>query len=150
MSAVIKFFDLPGLVRPNLAHPLNTVPYWMAPNLYYGTPHDFNGNAALGLDLRGQPYWINDDSVLQDSKAGFAETNERLWNPYQFDLSLPGGAYDTGSGVMASIDEPFSVEEMERLLRFGDLDASSLPDRIVQLAPLAFVNDPSDPVAAPN
>ncbi|MES1213137.1 MAG: hypothetical protein ABUL64_00985, partial [Singulisphaera sp.] len=43
---------------------------------------------------------------------------------------------------VASVDAPFTAAEIERILRWRDADAVSLPNRLIQLAPLALPLDP--------
>ncbi|MCX7424456.1 MAG: hypothetical protein NTW96_02270 [Planctomycetia bacterium] len=84
----------------------------------YGSPMDLKGTVAVGLDLRGQPLYY---------PTVFA--NMKVDQPYESNLSGPTTA-----------DSPFSVAELERLMRPYDADAGSLPGRIVQLAPTLLSN----------
>ncbi len=93
----------------------------------YATPPDFSARYALGLNALGQPVY-----------EAFAEQGvyNRLISdsPYEIDLSenAPRGFGENGEGV--GIDAPFSLAEMERVLRAYDTDAGSLPSRIWELA----------------
>ena len=64
--------------------------------------------------------------VLYPERLG---TNAKVDQPYESNLSGPTTA-----------DSPFSVAELERLLRPYDADAGALPDRITQLAPTLLTN----------
>jgi len=133
----------------------------------YGTPPDLNANGMLALDLRGAPIYA-DYTFLGGAgtpDAGFGEANEVIDDPYEIDLSLAsrGGAYTAttylqstsggipstatfnanalaGSSYSSSIDAPFTTAELERIMRAGDVDASTLPDRLLRLAPFTFTN----------
>ena len=103
----------------------------------YGTPADLKGTMTAGLDLRGQP--IVD--VTQSVPAGFSNGwNVNAWgnagtnDPYELDLTkcFCGGDLN----LPASEDDPFTVAEFERVWRPYDTDTASLPDRLVNLAPL--------------
>ena len=99
----------------------------------YGTPPDLDGNGAWALDYRGQPFY---------HEMGMPE--EVTLNPYLVDLSLErrGKAYNDGTTTTSgTIDHPFDMHELERLLRYGDLDAWSLPGRLLTLAQGAFETD---------
>lgn len=147
--ALVKHFDLPGVIHNAPWAPYDNPRYWDPTNVGpYRTPPDINGNGALALDLRGVPYWPDHlmvDGVGEYTRVGFSETAERGANPYQLDLSLNAqhGGYALPGGGLTSIDQPFSAEELERLLRFNDIDASSMPDRLLQLANEAFVVGPN-------
>ena len=131
----------------------------------FGTPNDLDGDGMIGLDLRGQPLYIDYPALSQNGQPGFAgwgEFNDTVDDPYELDLSL--NAPRSYSGVLqapytnlettylannnnykanvVSIDAPFTPAELERILRYHDVDASSLPDRLVRLAPTTFLNNP--------
>jgi len=90
-----------------------------APNAF-GTPPDLNGDGAIGLDVRGQPLF-----------PAMAEKDEHVDDPYELNLS-PKGPRALRAGAT---DNPFTVAELERLLRPYDVDVALLPDRIRKLAP---------------
>jgi hypothetical protein len=88
----------------------------------FGSPPDMWGRGTLGLDYRGQPFY-----------SYLATTNETLNTPYELNL-MPQGP---SSGLMAGTanDNPFTVYELERVLRPFDVDAAELSARLVALAP---------------
>src|SRR5262249_53788206 len=56
-------------------------------------------------------------------------------SPYGLDLSAPkpGRQVPSGGTTSVSLDNPFTVAELERVLRAYDVDAKSLPPRLVSL-----------------
>lgn len=134
----------------------------------YGSPPDLNGSGMLAFDLRGAPiymdYTYQQGASIPD--AGWGEENEAIDDPYEIDLSLNGrgGIYNaatlrqstvpggmpsttmfnanaltvTGSTSNSSIDAPFTAAELERIMRAGDIDAATLPERLMLLAPNAI------------
>ncbi len=93
------------------------------PNHYlgnYATPPDLMGRYALGLNDLGQPvYEVIADPVDLD-----------IDSPYELNLSRLGPS----AAGMNSQDGPFTVGELERILRAYDEDASKLPQRLWELA----------------
>ena len=90
----------------------------------YATAPDLYGRYAVGLNDFGQPvseairdYDLNNKIIDQDS-------------PYEVDLSL--GASRGESSFAA--DTPYSMAEIERVLRAYDPDAGALPSRIWEMA----------------
>ena len=94
-------------------------------NKSYGSPPDMQGRRYVGLDHAGWPLYSDQpfSGELTDS-------------PYRMLLSRFGpvgsAAGDTSTGT-PSIDEPYSVHELERILRRFDRDAALLPDRLLRL-----------------
>ena len=82
----------------------------------YMSPPDIFGELSVGLDHRGQPTY--DTPAI--SRANL------LWDsPYEFDVtSLQRGR----------ADNPYTVAELERVLRFNDATALQLPNRLANLA----------------
>ncbi|MBX3415515.1 MAG: hypothetical protein KF708_22720 [Pirellulales bacterium] len=148
-ESLLQHYDLPGLSLLSLnAASANLQPYhnpeyalFATPGAY-GTPPDINGNGALGLDLRGLPYWGLPAPTDYRERTGLNEFADRATNPYKINLSWQARerTYASAAG-MVPVDAPFTPEELERLLRTNDLDASMLPDRLLQLAPQSFVTD---------
>ena len=79
----------------------------------YASPPDLRGQAAIFVGPNGQP---------QFRYAGNA--NETIDDPYEINLLKPN-AYD----------QAFTPAEMERLLRWYDSDAGSLPTRLLTAGP---------------
>lgn len=98
---------------------------WLASNSAacrgYGTPPDIRGTMAVGLDLRGQPIYVN----LLDWG-----TDQFTGNPYQINL---GPNIPRGLPRGTPNNNPFSPAELERILRAYDADASLLPQRLAAL-----------------
>ncbi len=128
-----------GPQQPGLAgnDPLSYNQHFDYPNNYpsapfsYGSPPDMKAQMAVGLDLRGQPLY---------AMLGGIWTNAGSDDPYELNLSQ-----NTSRGLSspsAAPDNPFSVAELERLLRPFDRDATRLPDRLAQLTYL--YDDPDD------
>lgn len=123
--------------------------YRLAANSSYQTPFDFWGTGVMALDWRGQPVYrrlagfdhqgIPHPPIL----GGQVQARDRAAitknNPYEFDLSSekPQDAKSSASGFDPA-DSPFTVAELERLLRVYDKDADLLPNRISELAPISF------------
>ena len=139
-AARVKFFDYPGVSYWGVSIPNNDNPeyhdFLNNPATYrasaYGTPPDIDGNGVVGVDLRGVPYWPNDPDV------GMADAYERIRNPYKLDLSVEAQGHYSDGTTVASVDRPYTLAELERVLRFSDLDSTSLPDRLLRLATETF------------
>jgi hypothetical protein len=85
----------------------------------YGSQPDILGGGMVAVDYGGRPSVFN---------AGIA--NEFNLSPYQINLVRPNGK-----------DKPYTAGEMDLLLRFGDIDRSTLPrlwDRASGLAESDF------------
>jgi len=86
----------------------------------YGSPPDLNGRYGLGLNNFGQPvYEALADTINLDSNT-----------PYELDLSSQATRGVNPNGA----DAPFSLGELERVLRPYDVDAGKLPPRLWDLA----------------
>ncbi len=92
----------------------------------FGTPPDVNGVCAIGLDQAGHPLY------------DFATSGSAIQNSYPYGVKLAASDHKGNIGVIpAGVMEqnPFGPDELERLLRPFDKDATSLPRRIAALAP---------------
>jgi hypothetical protein len=78
----------------------------------YSTPPDVWGRAALAVDYTGQPIW------------GFAGSAERIDDPYEMQWNQ----------LRASADAPYTVSELEALLRYHDLGASVPGSQLINLS----------------
>lgn len=87
---------------------------------WFGSPPDVWGRGTVGLDFRGQPFY-----------SALAWTNENRNHPYDLDLTRRLAVQDATHSTQA--DNPFTVAELERLLRMYDVDARMLPNRLVAL-----------------
>lgn len=90
----------------------------------FGSPPDLDGDGFLGLDMGGSPLF----SYTAGGNYGMGENQEYVNEPYELDLTRHKG--DGGAG---SEDAPFSVAELERILRPYDIDTAQLPERLLQL-----------------
>jgi len=91
----------------------------------YATPPDLRGRYGLGVNDLGQPvYEAVDDAVVDD------ELNLDQGSPYEMDLSGISSRGDNSD----SNDAPFTVNELERVLRAYDVDAGTLQPRLWDLA----------------
>ncbi len=128
------------------------LPHNYATNLSsYGAPPDLRGRVATGLDIGGQPLSHAFRAVAHDTDTNFYNSDwnyEKLDDPYELNLNdvtgrqgwttLPQPPLPPLTPAMNNTfvpDNPFSAEELERLLRPFDIDSQSLPARIVLLAP---------------
>jgi hypothetical protein len=93
----------------------------------FNNPFDLRGEFALGLDYRGA-------SLHERSQ----ETNLLLNTPYEIDLSSKA---PRGVSATPTPDTPYSLSELERLLRANDVDAYSLPSRLWRIVD-TFRNNP--------
>ncbi len=81
----------------------------------YNSPPDLFGELAFGLDRRGQPTFDTPDISRTDVLSN---------SPYEFDITgLQRGR----------ADNPFTVAELERVLRFTDATSAQLPARVTSL-----------------
>jgi len=87
----------------------------------YGSPPDLYGVLAMGIDHYGQPLTRN-----------VFGANATVDDPYEMFLGNQMG------DVLSSTDTPYDAAELERLLRYYDIDASRLPDRLVRLGQETF------------
>jgi hypothetical protein len=87
---------------------------------FFGLP-DLNGELAIGINHFGQPAYefpinLNSLAVLRPSA--------KIDSAYEMNLVTRQGT-----------DSRFTPAELERILRNGDPDSQSLPDRLLRLAP---------------
>ena len=88
----------------------------------YASPSDLRGIGAIALDHAGNPVTV-----------GMGMANETVDDPYELLLG------NTFSGDAGGRDAPYKITELERLLRFWDADASTLPGRLIWTAPKTFL-----------
>ncbi|MCI0358192.1 MAG: hypothetical protein L0211_06900, partial [Planctomycetaceae bacterium] len=113
---------VPGVPRSFEA--LNIVKQHGSPNDYanqlswYASPPDVWGRGAVVLDWGGQPlYWPLAGTGWPPGAP--PPDGEMLDNPYE--ISLGGG--------VSNSDSPYTLVEIERMLRYHDVDAQRLPSR---------------------
>ncbi len=114
--------------------------YRDTPLTSFGSPSDLKGRRMVGIDWRGQPIWLtsaaapgttnatdpsNDALNGGDTNAGwkneiFDSSSPPAYTAYGFDLGtrLPR----PGRAAPAGLDNPYTVAELERLLRLPDVD----------------------------
>ncbi|MDC0936220.1 hypothetical protein OAS39_08020, partial [Pirellulales bacterium] len=93
----------------------------------YTTPPDYKGRYSTGINDFGQPEY----EAWGDVPASANDTRRRLDanSPYELDLSNVGPAGENTAGN----DAPYSLAELERVLRSYDADAATLPPRLAAL-----------------
>jgi len=99
----------------------------------FGTAPDLRGFLSIGLDLAGQPLY----SMWHNEWWGLLRDN-----PYQLDLSRNGARELAASRLLpgqvpavSRSDNPFSIVELERLLRPYDVETPHLRSRLDTLCP---------------
>ena len=110
----------------------------------YGAPGDLQGMMFTGLDYRGQPIYgvvgtgsaVGSMSGCMSALCGNWTANVRSGNPYELDLSL---GQPRGLRPSAPFN-PFSVAELEPILRPFDRDTMTLPNRLLKLSPTCLGN----------
>lgn len=109
--------NFPGM--PSVFDPLARWKFFEYPMNYFTSttataffnPPDLRGEFSYGLDHRGQP--------LYERSAG---ADLRLDSPYEMNLVQPNAS-----------DKAFTLYELERILRYNDVDAATLPPRLSNL-----------------
>jgi hypothetical protein len=141
--------SLPGLGSfrvnywPSVYTLLNNRETTYAKNYYatfdaYGSPPDLDGDCAVALDVAGRPvYWGMGEAEPSGTTAGsnnYMTPNYTRNTPYELNLTRGAGwRRDVDPNQNRSIDNPFTPAELERVLRAFDLDAASLPPRLLAL-----------------
>ncbi len=94
----------------------------------YSSPPFNYGVRSMALDWAGNPFYPQPTPASQI-----------VDDPHELDL-MTRRARDAGllRGAADDRDRPYTPAELERLLRFRDADAPSLPDRLLRLAPATF------------
>ncbi|MBN1395420.1 MAG: hypothetical protein JW959_10385 [Pirellulales bacterium] len=104
----------------------------------FGSPPDPFGVGAVGLDQAGRPVYMKMfDALGPTYLQGYGSGVEDC--PYE--LNLDANQTRGEPSNLATVDNPFSPAELERVLRPFDRDAPALPDRLAQLT-AATVGDP--------
>ena len=84
----------------------------------YGSQPDVSARGGIGLDHTGQPMAVY---------MGLGD--ETVSDPYELVLNRKSAGYH---------DQPFTLAELERVLRYDDIDAYGLPDRLLNAASTTF------------
>ena len=127
-----------------LASPLGSVKHFELPipgsptvPTAYGSPPDLWARGFVALDIQGNPLTPN----MSSPPTGNYDT---LNNPYVLNLSRKAVR---GALFHGATDNPFSLAELETLLRAYDLDALSLNSRLAQLLdPTYTSSSPPNPL----
>jgi hypothetical protein len=142
----LKCFEYP----PN---DYRSVPPFGGPLTSFGTPDDIKGRRFLALDNRGQPLYLTagfgpdaNDSIGSDANPYwqyelFGDPTKQIPDsPYGFDLSAPkpGRLVPSSSTSSTSLDNPFTVAELERVMRPYDIDNRALAPRLAALLQTAL------------
>ncbi len=122
----------------------------------FGTPPDLKGRRFLALDNRGQPLYLTqgfgtdaNDSMTYGDGNTFWEAemfpapgkNGVPDQPYGFNLFAPKpGRYITPN---ANLDNPFTVAELEKVMRPYDIDNRALAPRLAALLQKSLQSNPS-------
>lgn len=130
-----KFYEYPGnyfaSVFPRATH-FNRYPYPVSAFeglSAFGSNMDVRGLLACGVDHRGQPLY---EGIYTPGPPPSSFLDQLADSPYELNLNSPSAA-----------DAPFTVAELEKVLRFRDFDASTLKSRLTDLPNLAFLRDPA-------
>jgi hypothetical protein len=120
----------------------------------YGTPPDLKGRRYLALDYRGVPLFLTTPSASYPASDSFAKNANTYWtnevfgdgssipdSPYGFNLFAPKPGRDMPSG--SSLDNPFTVAELERIMRPYDIDTRALAPRLAGILQQALKSEPS-------
>ncbi|MFP6671366.1 MAG: hypothetical protein VB857_08125, partial [Pirellulaceae bacterium] len=95
---------------------------------YLFTPQDLHGEVAFGIDHYGQPVFETPTRNV-GGKITPASLRQIVTNtPYELNLSQP---HQRGWSTIPTVgDTPYSVAELERVLRSHDADQGALPGRL--------------------
>lgn len=80
---------------------------------WYASPPDTWGRWAIGRDITGFPFWTRSGTTYLEGSD----------DPYEMEFDQ----------LTAANDQPYTVAELERLLRYHDADAPMLPSRLETL-----------------
>ncbi len=106
----------------------------------FKSPSDLWGRMAVGIDYNGQPYY-----AMPKVWGTASGNNSNMWQnetwhcPYDINLSRDSRSPGKATGTKTS-DNPFTVFELEKLLRPNDIDTTDLPQRLWQLTGAAGAN----------
>jgi hypothetical protein len=111
--------------------PLMPFKFYEYPNNYFSPSYltafmsnmDMRGLFAFGVDHRGQPLC---EGIYDLTVPSYPD--QLAESPYELNLRTRSGA-----------DAPFTIAELEKVLRFQDFDASSLRSRLTDLTTLTFL-----------
>ena len=98
---------------------------------YLFTPQDLRGEIAFGIDHYGQPVF---ETPARNVGGKIVPANARqlvMNTPYEMNLSQP---HQRGwSNIPTVGDTPYSVADLERVMRSNDADQKALPGRLQRI-----------------
>lgn len=105
-----------------------------SPRTAYSTPPDYKGRYGVGINEFGQPVY----EAWGDTPTGASDTRRMLHadTPYEINLSNVGASGELQFGD----DAPYTIAELERVLRAYDADAGTLPPRLASLGNMVTSN----------
>jgi hypothetical protein len=105
------------------------------------SPPDLRARYGVGLNDFGQPVF---EATLQPVITSPSD-DLAADSPYELNLSkkTAAGAQGWQTG-QSSADAPFTIAELEKVLRIHDADAGSLPPRLALLSGISRMSNPSD------
>ena len=121
IAAQLKMQDVPRWADGNLLNTTNTANPVLGG---FATPPDYRGRYGLGLNEFGQP--VHESLV----EIGINGRQMDFDTPYELDLSLGAARGETFSAP----DGPYTLAELERVLRAYDPDSGTLSSRIWDMA----------------
>ncbi len=140
--AAVKYFEYP----PD--------DYRAPPLTSFGNPPDVKGRRFLALDYRGLPLFLTmPTSGYNNPSDSYAADANVLWhnelygdptkniadNPYEFNLFAPMPGRSTPN---SGLDNPFTVAELEKVMRPYDVDNRALAPRLAALLQQALQSNP--------
>jgi hypothetical protein len=138
--AAVKLFEYPE------------TDYRGLPMTSFGTPPDLKGRRFKALDYRGQPLYLTVGGV--DGSDSFAVDMNPFWQaevfgdytqsvpdqPYGFNLFAPKPGRFINPA--ATLDNPFTVAELEKVMRPYDIDNRALAPRLAALLQNSLQSNP--------
>ncbi len=131
-------YPAPGL-SDGIRDPLDVIKNFSLPTSLSALAwSDWDGDAIIGLDKHGAPLRDRSLAIAISSNAmgNPALLAEELQHPWQFDPYRT--RYLQQAGGRTTVDAPFTMAELERVLRPNDVDSSSLPHRLQYLLSGAY------------
>jgi hypothetical protein len=132
----------------NVDSPLGLVKHFQWPdNAFsmmsaYMSPSDTWGRGSVAIDYNGQPYYMR--PILSPGTTMYTNAlqGEARNSPYDLNLSHDLANPANPKTVPATLDNPFTVFELEKLLRPYDIDSQGLPDRLAALLKNSITSTP--------
>jgi hypothetical protein len=96
----------------------------------YGTPGDFDSDGFVALDIMGNPVYEKMGTEFEDVDAPTEINLNRRYNAQTYFGASGNSRTDANRPITAAIDSPYTPAELERLLRYRDVNSASLPPRL--------------------